>query len=243
MIKVGTDSNMFTDLDAVLSSVDALLLDFDGPICALFAKDSPQVTAADARMILSAQGIQLPCELHETQGALALLRWAEAHAPSAVSAIEEIQGAAEERAVNTATPTISSFAAIAAAHSSGLKLAIVSNNSPKAIAQYLGIHGILGYFTAVAGREKGGASAMKPCSTLLMRAASELRIPIGRCAMIGDAVTDVAAAKRAGARSVGYAQDDVSASALAHAGADAVIRSMTVLKSALQDGAQTARDG
>jgi HAD superfamily hydrolase (TIGR01549 family) len=237
---MGANSNMLTELDAVLASVDALLLDFDGPICALFANYSPWVTAADARMVLSVQGIDLPGELRETQGALVLLKWAESHAPSAVPAIEEIQEVAEESAVSNATPTPYSFAAVVAAHASGLKLAIVSNNSPKAIARYLGMHGMSGYFTAVSGREKGDASAMKPCPALLMRAASALHIPIGRCAMVGDAVTDIAAAKRAGARSVGYAEDDSSASGLAGAGADAVIKSMAVLASALQDRAQTA---
>jgi HAD superfamily hydrolase (TIGR01549 family) len=236
---MSANSNMLTDLDAVLTSVDALLLDFDGPICTLFANYSPCVTGADARMALSAQGIGLPDELRETQGALALLKWAESHAPSAVPAIEEIQELAEERAVGNATPTPYSFTSIVAAHACGLKLAIVSNNSPKVIARYLGMHGMSGYFTVISGRDKGDASAMKPCPALLMRAASALRIPIGRCAMVGDAMTDIAAAKRAGARSVGYAGDDASASALAGAGADAVIKSMAMLASALQNLAQT----
>jgi HAD superfamily hydrolase (TIGR01549 family) len=231
---------MLSELEVVLASVDALLLDFDGPICALFANHSPLVTAADACKAFSVRGIDLPDELRESQGALALLKWAESNAPSVVPAIEEIQDIAEERAVSNATPTPHSFTAVVSAHASGLKLAIVSNNSPKAIAHYLGMHGMLGYFTAVSGRERGDALAMKPCPTLLIRASSALQIPIGRCAMIGDSVTDITAAKRAGARSVGYAEDDASASVLAAAGADAVIKSMAVLSSALQDRAQTA---
>jgi HAD superfamily hydrolase (TIGR01549 family) len=234
------NSDTLGELEDVLASVDALLLDFDGPICTLFANISPCVTAADARMALSAQGIDLPDELRDTRGALALLKWAESNAPSAVPAIEEIQDIAEERAVNNATPTPYSFTAVVAAHASGLKLAIVSNNSPQAIRRYLGMHGMLGYFTAVSGREKGDASAMKPSPALLMRASAALLVPIDRCAMVGDSVTDMAAAKRAGARSVGYAGDDASASVLAAAGANAVTKSMAVLASALQERAQTS---
>jgi hypothetical protein len=83
---------------AVLASVEGVLLDFDGPVCTLFANYSPRLTAAAAREELSRRGIALPSGLQQTRGALVLVRWALLNAPDAAPAIEAIQEAGELQA-------------------------------------------------------------------------------------------------------------------------------------------------
>lgn len=233
------NSALSMQTESVLASVDALLFDFDGPICTLFAAYSPRITAADARLEFSRQGIALPMELQQTPGALALLQWAELNTPDTVSAIERIQEAGELRAAASAEPTPHSMSAVVAAAQNGFKLAIVSNNASSAIRAYLDAHGLEVYFAHISGRIPGDIKSMKPYPDSLSRAAAALGVPIEHCVMIGDSVTDIEAANLAGAHSIGYATDDSAATALTAAGAHSVICTMAELASALQNSTQT----
>jgi HAD superfamily hydrolase (TIGR01509 family) len=216
-----------------LTSVEGVLLDFDGPVCTLFANYPPRLTAAAARAEFSRRGIALPRELQQTSGALVLVRWALLNAPDAAPAIEAIQEAGELRAVHTARPTPGAADAIMAAARRGLKTAIVSNNSPRVVKEHLSRAGLASYIADVTGREAGNASSLKPSPEPVLKAAAAISVPADRCVMIGDSVTDIEAAIRAGSRSIGYARTRPEASTLSAAGADAVIASMTTLASAL----------
>jgi HAD superfamily hydrolase (TIGR01549 family) len=224
----------------VLATVNALLFDFDGPVCELFAHYSPKVTAAEARSEFAKNGIVLPAELQRTSGALALLQWSELNVPHMTPVIEDIQEKGEFHAARTASPTPHLMAAVISARQREIKVAIVSNNSPDVIREYLSVHHLESYFDLVSGRIKGDIGSMKPCPGPLLNAASALGVPIGRCAMIGDSVTDIDAANQAGAQSIGYAPEKSAASVLSKAGADVIVDSMAVLASALYNSPQVA---
>jgi HAD superfamily hydrolase (TIGR01549 family) len=226
---------------AVLASVEGILLDFDGPVCALFANYSPRLTAAAARAEFSRRGIGLPRGLRETSGALVLVRWALLNAPDAAPAIEAIQEAGELQAVHTARPTPGAADAIVAAAGRGLKMAIVSNNSPRVVKEYISREGLASYIADVTGREAGNVNSLKPSPEPVLKAAVAISVPADRCVMIGDSASDIEAAIRAGSRSIGYACTRPEASALSAAGADAVISSMTTLASALENAPEAPR--
>lgn len=228
---------------AVLTSVKAALFDFDGPVCDLFAEYSPRRTAAVARAELRRRGIRLPEELHDTGGALVLVRWVLLNAPGAASAIEAIQEDGEFRAMQSAQLTSGAADAIVAAAGRGLKVAIVSNNSPRVIREYISRVGLAAYIDDVTGREAGNVNSLKPSPVPVLRAAAAVGVTADRSVVIGDSVSDIEAATRAGCRSIGYAHTRCDASALSAAGADVVIGSMTRLVSALQDVPQAPRHG
>jgi beta-phosphoglucomutase-like phosphatase (HAD superfamily) len=93
----------------------------------------------------------------------------------------------------------------------------------------------------VTGREAGNVNSLKPSPEPVLNAAVAIGVPADRCVMIGDSVSDIEAAIRAGSRSIGYARTRPEASALSAAGADAVIGSMTTLTSALENAPEAPR--
>jgi phosphoglycolate phosphatase len=82
-------------------------------------------------------------------------------------------------------------------------------------------------------RDPSHVERMKPSPYLVQRAGEALSLPLSECVLIGDQVSDVAAAKAAGARSIGYANKPGKAEDLANAGADAVIDDMAHLAALL----------
>ncbi|MCX2730361.1 HAD-IA family hydrolase [Saccharopolyspora sp. NFXS83] len=221
-----------TGVEELISSAAGLLLDFDGPICELFAGYSPRTTAAAILAVLNREKVDFPADLHDARGGLALLEWAQFNTPELVPDIEDIQEAAELRALRTARPTPHSLATAVAATEAGLKVAVVSNNSAEVVAEYLTRRGFAEHVHDVVGREPGRAVLMKPNPDPLRRAASALNVPIRRCVMVGDAISDIVAANRAGASSIGYARND-DPLRFTRAGADVVIRTMSTLSSAI----------
>ena len=117
----------------------------------------------------------------------------------------------------------------------------MSNNSPKVIEDYLVAASLSSYITAISGRENG-TTVMKPHPEPLMMAASALDVRLGRCVMVGDAVTDIQAANHAGVQSIGYARGPSDSLALMAAGANAIIDTMAMLASAAEDCCQAVRN-
>ena len=229
-----------TRLESIIGQVDALLLDFDGPVCRLFA-GYPAASAADAeREFLSAYGIDVPAEAAGTSDPLRVLQWTATNQPALISDVEERLLAAERIAARTATPTPHADSVMKNAARTGLRVGVVSNNSAPAINAYLDIHDLSAYVSAVCGRVPGHPELMKPNPHLVVRASQLLGTPADRCVLVGDSATDAEAARGARVRSVGYVKARDRAAGLESAGAELVIEDMAILAHAITNATSQA---
>jgi HAD superfamily hydrolase (TIGR01509 family) len=214
--------------------VPSILLDFDGPVCSIFARLTAQVIAAELRQILTDNGtVVLPPEVLAVSDPLAVLQWTANHEPELTRNIDDELRQAELRAVKTAHPTPYAADVIVAAHRAARPVAIVSNNSELAIRAYLESHGLSRYIGPVIGRAYAEPDRMKPHPEPVLRAVSALNVEPQTCVLVGDSPNDIHATRNAGTRSVGYANKPGKRRLLVQAGADVVIDSMVRLATAL----------
>lgn len=95
---------------------------------------------------------------------------------------------------------------------------------------YVDLHALSGCFDLISARTLFHDPALlKPHPHLINQAVDELGAAPVRCVLIGDSVTDVYSAQKAGVRSIGYANKPGKRETLAAAGADAVITDMARL--------------
>ncbi|RAO38958.1 Phosphoglycolate phosphatase [Micromonospora noduli] len=227
---------MNRDLGRLLGEVGAVLLDFDGPVCSIFAGyPAPQV-AAELVDVLRRRGVDVPPDLASEPDPLEVLRRTGAAGDHGITlAVEDALCAAERRAVETAEPTPYGREVIVAARQAGMQVAAVSNNSAGAVAAYLAAHRLAGYVSPVVGRAYADPGRMKPNPEPILQAVHALGEPLGRCVLVGDSQSDIEGARAAGIAVVGYANRPSKVEAFRVAGADVVITSMDALASALLD--------
>ena len=225
---------MTADLGKLLSDVRAVLLDFDGPVCAIFAGyPAPQV-AAELVDVLRRRGVIVPPDLVGEPDPLEVLRRTAATGDQGVTrAVEDALCEAERRAVETAEPTPYGREVIVAARQAGLPVAVVSNNSASAVAAYLAAHRLAGHVSPVVGRAYADPARMKPNPEPIMRAVGVLGEQPNRCVLVGDSLSDIEGARAAGVRVIGYANRPHKAEAFRSARADVVITSMGVIAGVL----------
>jgi phosphoglycolate phosphatase-like HAD superfamily hydrolase len=225
---------MNTDLSRLLAEVDAILLDFDGPVCSVFSGcPAPQV-AAELVTVLLREGIDVPPSLNAEPDPLKVLRWAGSATDQAVTlAVEDALCAAERRAVESAAPTPYGRAVIVAAHHAGFPVAVVSNNSAGAVTNYLAAHRLGHFVSSTVGRAYGKPQLMKPNPAPILQAARAVGARPSRSVLVGDSLSDIEAARAAGARAIAYANRPPKLGAFQRAGADVLITSMGTLADAL----------
>ena len=223
------------DLQDLLQPLRGILLDFDGPVCDLFAGYPAAVIADELRDYLVSVGADLNDSVKGTSDPLAFLRWAASHAPELLEPLERREILAERTAAETATPTEHVHEVVSLAIASGRPVAVVSNNSRGAIDRFLELHGLSSEVTSIASRIIGRPELMKPSAVPVVEAARSLGIPTEACALVGDSVSDIAAARNAGSRCIGYAKNTSRGGKLEAAGADAVIHSMGALAACLRE--------
>ncbi|RNI02227.1 HAD family phosphatase [Micromonospora aurantiaca] len=225
---------MTADLGRLIGEVGAVLLDFDGPVCSIFAGyPAPQV--ADKLIdVLRQHGIDVPPDLASEADPLEVLRRTAAIGDHRITReIEDALCAAERRAVETAQPTPYGREVIVAAHQAGMPVAVVSNNSAGAVAAYLAAHRLAAHVTPVVGRAYANPDRMKPNPDPILQAVRAVGEPPSRCVLVGDSLSDIEGARAAGVRVVGYANRPPKVEAFSDAGADVVITSMGEIASML----------
>lgn len=223
------------DIQTLLRSIEGVLLDFDGPVCKLFAGYPAPVIADELRNYLISKNVALDDSVKGTSDPLVLLRWTASHRPELLEPVERLQVAAECSAAETAAPTKHVHEVLDLAVESGRQVAIVSNNSRAAIDRFLELHGLSSKVTSIVGRTIGHPELMKPNAEPVMKAAGSLALPTEACVLIGDSVSDITAARNAGSRRIGYAKNLERADQLETAGADLVIHSLRPLAAGLRD--------
>lgn len=223
---------MMADLAAVVARARYILLDFDGPVCSVFANHAASGVAADLRRVLVDEGVGIPEALLTETDPLEVVRYtATVRRPGLTRRIEEALTAAELTAIGSAEPTPYAREVIVAAHRAGRRVAIVSNNSAAAVRAYLAARRLDDYVYPVVGRAFADPGRMKPNPAPVLAALDELAADPDACVMVGDSTSDIDAARAAGVAAIGYANKPGKRTRLAKA--DALMDSMAELATKL----------
>ncbi|MBM0275803.1 HAD family hydrolase [Micromonospora tarensis] len=225
---------MSADLGRLLGDVGAVLLDFDGPVCSIFAGyPAPQV-AAELVDVLRRRGVDVPPDLASEPDPLEVLRRTGAAGNhSTTRAVEDALCAAERRAVETAEPTPYGREVIVAARQAGMPVAAVSNNSAGAVTAYLAAHRLAGYVSPVVGRAYADPDRMKPNPEPILQAVRAVGESPARCVLIGDSLSDIEGARAAGVAVIGYANQPAKVEMFRAAEVSVVITSMREIANVL----------
>jgi HAD superfamily hydrolase (TIGR01549 family) len=206
----------------VLAETGPILLDFDGPVCRVFATLAASTVAAELRRLLAEHRAVMPQWVETTDNPLEVLRFTGSlRDRSLIARIEDQLRRAEVAAVTGAEPTPYAREVIVSAHEAGRPIAIVSNNSAPAIHHYLGKHRLAGYIDVVVGRAYADPSLMKPNPTPILRAVAEFDTKPASCVLIGDSTSDMDGGRAAGVRTIAFANRPRKRQHLIRAGADA----------------------
>jgi phosphoglycolate phosphatase-like HAD superfamily hydrolase len=214
-----------------------LLLDFDGPICSIFAGyPAPQI-ANELVKLIDTESTAVPLSLRRERDPLEVLRWAGRSRRGAelVRIVEDALCAAELQAVKTADPTPCGREVIVAAHQAGLSVAVVSNNSAGAVRAYLSAHRLAAYVSVVTGRSYADPGSMKPNPKPIVRTAAILGADLSRSVLVGDSLSDIEGARAAGVPAIGFANRDSKEDLFVQAGANVVVKSMCALAVVLME--------
>jgi HAD superfamily hydrolase (TIGR01662 family) len=226
---VSADPQEPADLARLVIRADHLLLDFDGPVCHIFASVPASRVAARLRELIASHVPALPADLANEHDPLQILRHTATLAPSLAATVESTLRAAEEEAAALATPTRHADDVIRAANATGRSVAIVSNNSEAAVRAYLTARGLARHVDVIAARTSPDPALMKPSPYLVRQAVEALDADPAACVLVGDSTTDIDAARAAGVASIGYANKPDKRERMTEAGADAIIDTMAAI--------------
>ena len=219
----------FAALDDILRQTRHLLIDFDGPICSLFAGTPTAPVADRLRAVITRKDGPLPPAIENTADWFEILAYAASVGPDVAASVEAELTEMETKAVTTASPTPYLHDVVAACRESGRAIVVISNNSASAVRAYLNAHDLASQISVVAARTQPDPVILKPSPHLVNEAASALGASQSTCAVVGDSQSDIQAARAAGALSIGYAKTVADADHLAAVGAGAVIVSLADL--------------
>ena len=224
-------------LRRILARTTALLLDFDGPICNVFAGLPATAVVNQLCVVLADCGhTDIPAELTKSDDPFEILTYAAGLGDDEARYVNATFTAHELEAIATAEPTPAAHHLIRVWSATGRPLAIVSNNSTIAIQAYLDLHDLQTYVTHISARTSPDPALLKPNPHLLIAALRVLGVPAAAAAFLGDSTTDIAAAHAANAMSIGYTNKPGKTVQLGTAGADTVIHTPAQITEELATG-------
>lgn len=186
-----------SDLSRMIETSTAILFDFDGPLCDVFAGlPAPGV----ARRLETVAGCHF-----STDDPLEVLRESFLQDLDTRQAVEDCLVRAEIEAVQVSAPEVSGIAALRSFSAHGRRIAVVSNNSADAIEVFVTRHGLEAIASTVVGRAYRRPELMKPDPWSITSAVEELGSDRHRTVLVGDSMTDIEAAQRAGVHCIAYA--------------------------------------
>jgi phosphoglycolate phosphatase-like HAD superfamily hydrolase len=222
-------------LRGLISAAHVVLFDFDGPLCRLFAPGRAEQVAAGLIAWVEEQGLHdtLLAQERRISDPRRVLDAVEARHPGSDLAadLEERLTQEELRAAACAWPVPYTDPLLWTWLAAGTRLAVTTNNSPRAVRAYLADRGLTSCIAPhVYGRDPAALHLLKPHPHTLNRALSAMGTPPTAALMIGDSPADLAAAQAAGVPFLGYAPHERKAARLREAGAQWLVSSMkTVL--------------
>lgn len=203
-----------------------VLLDFDGPICAVFPGNRGRDACDAMRGLLGRRWRQLPDEVYAADDPFVVLSYFDREERELADAAENALTTQETSTVATAPPTPGALKAIEALQSSGHTVTIVSNNSEAAIWAFLEAQALAGTIDGVVGRRRHRTQDLKPQPYMLTRAIEQRGGRPADAVLLGDSVTDIQAARAAGTAAIAFANKPGKDRALRSFEPDALIMSM-----------------
>jgi phosphoglycolate phosphatase len=219
---------------SILATTEALFLDFDGPVCSVFAGFPAPVVADQLRDILTEGGYDIPVDVRESDDPFDVLFYAAKLGPDEVRYLETAFRAHEVEAVQSATPTPGAHELVATWKATGRPLAIVSNNSVAAVETYLNIHNLSQGVDLISARQNADISLLKPNPHLILVAVRTLGKIASSCVLIGDSLTDVEAACAADVLAIAYANKPGKVDSFALVEPAGIVTDVTLLRDALE---------
>ena len=194
------------NLAALLAERPVVLLDFDGPMCAVFGGTSsaPEVARRLAQAARG-QGVQLSTDFDGADDPFNVLKAAAQNGPDDAARVEALLRIEEVRAVATAPITDGLHPALGALRDSGHRTTVVSNNSTAAVHAFITAHGLHDLIRGVIARTEPDPALLKPSPHLVHQAVADNQARPEQCVLIGDSDTDVVAAHHAGVAAIAYA--------------------------------------
>ena len=189
-------------LAELVAATKYVLLDFDGPVCDLFANLPADVIAASTLNELEAfLGGPVDEELTDIDDPLDLLDGVSEIYPELTARVDASVRESEVDAAVQAPVTAGAEAFLRACAESGRPVAIVSNNGAEAVRTVLDLNGLSELVGHVEGRDPD-PRLMKPDPTPLLRAMRALDATAADTTMIGDSSSDILAAQAGGVAAV-----------------------------------------
>jgi HAD superfamily hydrolase (TIGR01509 family) len=216
-------------LDQLIARTKFLLLDFDGPICDIYAGHPDHAVADELRKLITTQGNGIPDDIATTPDPIAVFAYAATSSPDLAARVEAEMTQQELVAIATARPAAYVHDVASSCRESGRTVAVVSNNSAQAVRAYLQRHGLNDQVDLVIARTSADPTQLKPSSHLIDQAIRQLAAQPDRCALVGDSITDIQAGQDAHIATIGYANRPGKHEYLTKAGATAVITSLADL--------------
>jgi phosphoglycolate phosphatase len=208
-----------------MAGTETLLLDFDGPVCSVFAGLPAGHVAARLRGVLADCGHSgLPSHIERSDDPFDVFRYAATVGDREARHVEAALSACEVEAVASAEPTAGAHELIG---TWGRWLSIVSNNSPVAIVEYLRKHDLTWDVDDIVGRTSHDPSRLKPSRIPVDQALYSAFTRGSACTLVGDSDSDIIAAQAAGCVTIGYANRPEKLNSLK--GADLCVESMEVI--------------
>ncbi|MGH3611689.1 MAG: HAD family hydrolase [Pseudonocardia sp.] len=214
-------------LSDLLDGVDALLFDFDGPLCDVFAG----LLAPDVARELE----RLAGREFETDDPLEVVRLCYDNlSPAVARRVEDALIEFEIKAVSMSTTEAAGVRALRNGRAAGLDIAVVTNNATQAAEAFLVDQSVRPLVSIVVGRAFRRPDLMKPHPWPLRRALDELGVAARRAVLIGDSRTDIEASRATGVRCVAFANRPGKREEFEAAGAAVVVDDMGELADVLE---------
>nr|WP_206439312.1 HAD family hydrolase [Streptomyces scabichelini] len=218
-----------------MHGVDAVLLDFDGPICDLFGPAPTAPIAEEVKVMAREEWGVLDRAVEDCDDSHGILlrlsdmRDRTSPVPLSRTPLDlahRIVTRHEYAAVASAEPAPGVEPLLDALLDLGKRLVVVSNNAEGPVWEYLKRRGLQSKFVDVCGRDPHEPRHMKPHPDSLHRALKCLNgLAPSRALMVGDQLTDLAAARTADVRFLGYTGDAERMRDMRRGGADWVVAS------------------
>jgi HAD superfamily hydrolase (TIGR01549 family) len=217
------------ELDTILARSRYVLLDFDGPVCDIFAGLPAPTVAERLRKLITGQGVTLPAQIASSLDPIEIFVFSATVSADLAAQVETEMADQEQAAAATARPTPYVHEVVTSCRDTGRAVAVVSNNSARAVRTYLQLHGLDDRIEFISARTSYDPALLKPNPHLIEQAMTGLGASSDECVLIGDSTTDMQAAISSRTNSIGYANRPGKHGSLTAAGATAVVSSLADL--------------
>ncbi|RSN35977.1 HAD family hydrolase [Amycolatopsis sp. WAC 01416] len=214
-------------VEELLQEKDHVFLDFDGPVCDVFARlPSSEVADRLKRLV----GPDLPADVNASADPFDVLRYAASCGPNTAHVVERQLSRLEGEAVALISPAPGVAEVLREWVAQGFTVTIVSNNSVDAIRSFLSLHELAEQVRGISARTTSDPARLKPQPMLLDAAVRALGTSPRQCVMVGDSAADILAARAAGVASIALATTQAKRRALAALSPDALVTDLADLR-------------